>query len=214
MGAHENYLTQTHPTQFTELILPFLVTRIYGGAGGIEWPSGNFVASVRSLAMEQPTGGSTTENRAIHSTSRDEHHMGDRQGQYRYHLILGDGHRSQFNTALQFGATALAIKAVQHDRRLKDELREQGWAPSEPWVATLRQFNQLQPASRQLAIDPRVVQTQTIYLEAAKRYAKNLGHDCPAWIPRLLRDWELTLAAFTKIDRVWLSRAPRCLREV
>ena len=101
-GAHENYFVERIPSEFADEILPFLVTRIYAGAGGIEFPTGRFVAGVRPLFMMQTTEGSTTEreSRAIHSTCREEHHMGSCSDRFRYHLICADAHRSQVHRAL------------------------------------------------------------------------------------------------------------------
>jgi hypothetical protein len=203
-GAHENYLVEQHPTQFTELILPFLVTRLYGGAGGIEFPSGNYLAAVRPICMELHTGGSTTYSRAIHSTCRDEHHMGQAPTRFRYHLILGDGHRSQFNLALQFGATALALKAVFHDRALRQELAGSPAFRSGNWVELLQRFNLLQQAGGELRIDPIVIETQQVYLNAATRYVESL-EAVPSWAPETLRDWEATLRAWERLDRAWLA---------
>ena len=203
-GAHENYLVEQHPTQFTDLILPFLVTRLYGGAGGIEFPSGNYLAAVRPICMELHTGGSTTYSRAIHSTCRDEHHMGLAPSRFRYHLILGDGHRSQFNLALQFGATALALKAVFHDRVLRQELAGLTRFQSGNWVELLQRFNLLQRPGEELRIDPIVIETQRMYLHAANRYVQSL-EAIPSWAPETLRDWEATLNAWERLDRAWLA---------
>jgi hypothetical protein len=202
-GSHENYMVEQHPTAFTDAILPFLVTRLYGGAGGVHSSSG-FVAGVRSTSMELATGGSTTYSRAIHSTSREEHHMGRVNNRFRYHLILGDGHRCQFNTALQFGATALALKAVIYDKQLRKELAKLAAFNSPDWVALLHRFNVLQQPGGRLLIDPVVVETQRLYLEGARRYAERLS-EAPGWIPELLQDWDDTLNAWAALDRPWLA---------
>lgn len=204
-GDHENYLVDRHPSAFTEEMLPFLVTRLYGGAGGVCYPSGRFVASVRATRMEAAAGGGTTDARAVHSLSREEHHMGPTPTRYRYHLILGDGHRSHFNWALQLGATALAIKAATTDPQLRRELALLRGDFSPDWITTLRQVNVLERAGRPLAIHPLVVRTQRLYLEGARRWAARLDPP-PAWIPRLLGDWEQALRAFDQLDRVWLAR--------
>lgn len=204
-GAHENYLTEVHPVELRELMLPFLVTRIYGGAGGIEFPSGAFLAAARPKRMELATGGGTTECRAIHSTAREEHHMGCNPSRFRYHLILGDGHRSHFNVALQFAATALAIKAVIYDRQLADDvakLKRKLQRPS--WVATLRRLNRLAEPGRPVKVDPLVIDTQRIYLAAAARYADQLKNP-PEWMARALIDWEQTLDAYERNDLPWLA---------
>jgi hypothetical protein len=180
------------------------VTRIYGGAGGIESPCGNFLAAVRPLCMQHATGGSTTKDRAIHSTCREEHFMGRSPDQYRYHLILGDGHRSHFNMALQFGATALAIKAVCHDRQLKRHLAKMKMWPAKNWVKLLNRLNVLQKPGQALKIDPLIVDTQRVYLDAARRYVEMLD-EVPGWIPETLQDWEDTLSAMERMDRQWLD---------
>lgn len=202
-GSHENYMVEQHPTAFTDLVLPFLITRLYGGAGSVLL-NGAFVAGVRATAMELATGGSTTYSRAIHSTSREEHHMGRVSNRFRYHLILGDGHRCQFNTALQFGATALALKAIIHDRQLRKDLARLNPFPGQDWVAHLHRLNVLQQPKGELCIDPVIVETQRIYLEAARRYVERLDHP-PGWIPELLQDWDDMLTALADLDRPWLA---------
>lgn len=205
-GSHENYLTEQHATTFTEAILPFLVTRLYAGAGGIEYPSGNYLLGVRPVRMELATGGGTTESRAIHSTARDEHHMGGQPQRFRYHLILGDGHRSQFNLALQFGATALALKALFFVPGFREEVARLDLPRHGDWVATLHEFNRLATPQRELAIDPQVIRVQRKYLEGARRYVDLLPGGPPEWVPRTLHDWEQTLAALERMDRPWLSQ--------
>ncbi|MBN1852626.1 MAG: proteasome accessory factor PafA2 family protein [Pirellulales bacterium] len=204
-GSHENHMTERHPSEFGEMILPFLTTRIYAGAGGIVYPSGQFLAAVRPIRMEMATGGGTTECRAIHSTAREEHHMGPDPQFYRYHQILGDGHRSQFNLALQFGATALALKAIFFDRKLRRALKQiAAFPPKDSWVALLRRLNVLASDGGPLCIDPLIPKTQQIYLDAAHRYANSL-REVPDWIPGILRDWEQTLIALKQMNRPWLA---------
>jgi hypothetical protein len=204
-GAHENYLIEKHPLELTELILPFLVTRIYGGAGGVRYPSGEFLAGVRPLSMEMAIGGGTTRQRAIHSTAREEHHVGGAKGMFRYHQILGDGHRSQFNQALQFGATALALKAAIYDKKLPARLRALGFPPPDDrWVALLKKLNVLAKPGCPLTIDPLIVKTQREYCEAARRVVATFV-EVKSWIPRLLQDWSDFNSALERIDRNWLA---------
>lgn len=203
-GDHENYLVEQHPSSFTDAILPFLVTRIYGGAGGVHYPSAKFLAAVRPICMTLATGGGTTEMRAIHSTARDEPHMGPSPDGHRYHLILGDGHRSHFNLALQFGATALTVKAILFDNKLRREVDKLRREFSDDWVGTLQRLNVLAKPGEGLCIDPLIVKTQRVYLEGARRYAASLD-DPPDWIGRLLDDWQTTLSAYERLDRAWLS---------
>ncbi|MCO6456010.1 MAG: proteasome accessory factor PafA2 family protein [Pirellulaceae bacterium] len=203
-GDHENHLVEQHPTTFADRILPFLVTRIYHGAGGIHHPSGNYLAAVRPVCMELATGGGTTSHRAIHSTAREEHHMGGSPSRFRYHLILGDGHRSHFNLALQFGATALALKAVLFDRQLARDLTLLRSELPADWVAALRMFNLLAAPGGPPQVHPLVIKIQRVYLEAAERYVAALEQP-PDWTHRTLHDWRATLDAFQRMDRGWLA---------
>ncbi len=206
-GTHENYLIDGPAKDLADLTLPFLVTRLYGGAGGVFFPTAEFLAGTRPIAMELATGGHTTGNRAIYSTCREEHHMGPHPTQRRLHLIVGDGHRSQFNLALQLGATSLALKAIQSDRelgvRLKNvKLRRRG----ENWVRALQRLNKLASPGKPPRVDPSVVEVQRIYLDAARRSVASMS-DPQDWMPRILEDWQLTLDAYERSDRDWL--APR-----
>ena len=206
-GTHENYLIDGPAQDLADLTLPFLVTRLYGGAGGVLFPTAEFLAATRPLAMELATGGHTTGNRAIYSTCREEHHMGPRPKGRRLHLILGDGHRSQFNLALQFGATSLALKAIQSDPELaaqlgKVKLQRRG----ESWVGTLQRLNKLARPGKPPRVDPSVVEVQRIYLDAARRWVASIS-DPQDWMAQILEDWELTLDAYERADRSWL--APR-----
>jgi hypothetical protein len=205
-GAHENHLVEKHPSEFTDLIMPFLVTRIYAGAGGIRFPSGDFVAGVRPLCMKNATGGCTTRDRAIHSTAREEHHVGTSKKLFRYHQILGDGHRSHWNLATQFGATALALKAVVFDPKLRADLQAIGAFPParDNWVGLLKRLNRLATPGIPLAIDPLVVQTQRVYVESGRRISDAFS-ERPPWIPRLLTDWSDMLDAMERLDRPWLA---------
>ena len=204
-GTHENYLIDGPAQDLADLTLPFLVTRLYGGAGGVLSPSADFLAGTRPLAMDLPTGGHTTGNRAIYSTCREEHHMGPRPRQRRLHLILGDGHRSQFNLALQFGATSLALKAIQWDPELGAQLKNvRLQRRGESWVGTLLRLNKLASPGEPPRVDPSVVEVQRIYLEAARRSVAAMS-DPQDWMPRILEDWQLTLDAYERSDRLWLA---------
>jgi hypothetical protein len=131
--------------------------------------------------------------------------MGKTRSRYRYHLILGDGHRSQFNLALQFGATALALKAIFHDTKIYEDLAGLWQLPLRgSWVGTLQQLNVLASPGRPIRVHPLVVKTQRIYLEGAKRFHEALDAP-PDWIARTLLHWEVTLDAMERMDRAWLS---------
>ena len=204
-GTHENYLIDRPALSLVDLAMPFLVTRIYGGAGGVLCPTGEFLAGVRPLAMELETGGGTTGNRAIYSTCREEHHQGPSPRGQRLHLILGDGHRSQFNLALQVGATALVLRAIQLGQvRPRDvravKLRRAG----EGWVDTLRRLNKLADPGEIPRVDPSVVAMQRIYLDAARR-AVDATDQPDTWMRGILEAWQRTLDAYDRSDTSWLA---------
>lgn len=203
-GSHENYLVEQHPWEFGDLIVPFLATRIYAGAGGVEYPSGNFLAGVRPTAMVHDVGGGTTSGRAVHSTARDEPLMGPCRDRYRYHLIVGDGHRCQFNLALQFGATALVVKAIAADPRLPHDVAAIRQVVRGPWLNKLRQFNVLATPSKPPRVHPQVIAIQRVYLAACERFVRSRS-DLPEWVPRLIDDWRATLEALERLDLDWLA---------
>jgi hypothetical protein len=205
-GAHENFLVTAPPLSFTRQILPFLVSRFYAGAGAVQFPSARFLAGVRPEFMEQDIGGNTTGHRAIHSTCREEHHVGSLEGLYRYHPIIGDGHRSQFNLALQLGATALALQAICGDADFDRHLsRLPPLATDGSWLRALRAFNVLAEPGAAPRVHPAALGIQNVYLEASRSFAAR-QEASPEWAPRLLDEWQATLDAAARGDDEWLSR--------
>ena len=122
---------------------------------------------------------------------------------FRYHLILADGHRSMYNTALLFGSSALAWKAMLHDCRLPRSLPRLD-SHGSGWVEILRALNRLAMPGRPPRVNPLVIATQRAFLEAAGRFAGGLS-PAPPWVPRVLRDWSDTLDAMQHDDRPWLA---------
>ncbi len=205
-GSHENYFVEQRPETFGAAILPFLASRLFGGAGGVHFPSGRFLAGARPVFLELDSGGETVRHRALHSTARHESLTAGAVPGFRYHLILGDGHRSPFNRALQFGATALALKAIFFDPGLAERVPAR---PSRPgptmWLAWMRRWNVLaRPGSPPRARESAVA-VQRVYLDGARRWADSVA-DLPAWVPRTLADWQQTLDALARDDRPWLAR--------
>jgi len=204
-GSHESYWVERHPSSLADAILPFLVTRIYAGSGGVVWPTGEFVAGVRPLFMTLDVGGGTTGQRAIHSTARNEPLMGSQPGGYRYHLLVGDGHRSQFSLALQLGTTALALRAIAFDPSLVEKipgLEEPGRCAF--WLSALRKFQRLAWPGQSPRVSPVAIRIQRIYLEGARRYTAATP-STPGWVHWALHAWESTLEAFEWNDQAWLS---------
>lgn len=204
-GTHENYMVERPPSKLSPLVVPFLATRVFAGAGAIRHPTGDFLASSRAEFMDLTVGGGTTHSRAIFSTAREEHLMGGRPARYRLHLIVGDGHRSHFNLALQVGATALALKAAIHDRELPESLQRRLGTPLGGCsLALLQTLNLLALPGERPLVRPLATDIQEIYLDAARRTAARLDA-APAWVPRILEDWQATLDAYRRDDRAWLA---------
>ncbi len=205
-GLHENYLIERPARELCERMLPFLATRVYAGSGGVLFPSGDYVASVRALFMERETDGNTTSARALFSTAREEHHMGPHTPFRRLHLICGDAHRSQFNLALVLGATALALKAVQQDGELPRRLeRIPVRKADENWIGVLRRLNHLGGPLDPPRVDPVALAVQRVYLESVERWVATLERPA-SWIPLILAAWQRTLKALEEGDREWLGR--------
>ncbi len=204
-GTHENYLIDVPANDIAPLAIPFLATRTYAGAGGVVFPTGELVAATRPLAIARETGGSTTHNRALFSTCREEHHMGPNPDRFRLHLIVGDGHRSHFNLALQLGATALALKAIQHTPNLARALRGIGARKrGEGWVKAMRRLNHLARPGEPPRVHPKAVEVQRVYLAAAREVVEEMSSPDP-WMADTLEAWQATLDAYDRTDLAWLS---------
>lgn len=204
-GTHENYLVDRHPPSFGHQFLPFLVSRVFAGAGALHWPSGRFLAGARPCFVGAALGWSTTHERPIHMIGREEHHTRLGSGLYRYHVITGDAHRSHVNLALVLASTVLAYKAICHDRRLHERARR--WlAPRTAWgwIRAMRALNVLSSRGRPPRVSPRAIAVQRVYLDGARRWADSLPEP-PAWVPRALALWARTLDAFEGDDREWLD---------
>lgn len=203
-GSHENYLVERHPKHFTANILPYLATRIYAGSGGIRFPSGEFVASVRVEFLSHDTGGNTTHDRALHSTCREESLMGRSAG-FRWHLISADGHVCQSNLALQSGTAWLAAKCAIFDPELPRDLQRLDWLPRvASWVRFAQHANRLASPGESPRVDPRVIDVQRIYLDSMRRF---VAETCVAeeWMPRILNQLQATIDAWQRNDIDWLA---------
>jgi hypothetical protein len=145
------------------------------------------------------------EGRALFSTARQEHHVGNRRGLYRCHLILGEGHRSQFSMAMHLGTTALALRAVEAlPGRVLPIPRHLGQDQSRFWLAAGRQFNRLADADGVVCFQPLVLDIQQFYLDLAADFVAMLT-DPPEWLARLLADWTETINRLRLRDEDWLA---------
>ena len=204
-GAHENYLVGTPAERLVDRGLPFLITRVFAGAGAIWAPTGEFLAGARLTSITTDTGGGTSDHRALFSTARQEHHAGGRSGYFRCHLILGDGHRSQFSQALHFGSTALVLRAIEaYPERVAPIPRRSGSDQARYWLAAARELNRLAMPGQPLRAHPVALNTQRFYLDLASDFVAGLDQR-PPWTDRLIRDWSESLDRIQEGDDDWLG---------
>jgi hypothetical protein len=204
-GSHENYLIGVPPKRVADRLLPFLVTRVFAGAGAVWAPTGEFLAGARMTTLARDVGGNTGDERALFSTAREEHLCGGQPGLYRCHLILGDGHRSHLSLALQLGATALVLRAVEClPNRVLPIPRDGRGDQSRFWLAAAKEFNRLAGPDGRLQVHPLVVDIQQFYLDLAADFVARLSAP-PAWTHRLLADWAEALVHLRAGDHDWLG---------
>jgi hypothetical protein len=201
-GTHENYLVRKPPADLADLLLPFLVTRIYAGSGGVVAATGEYVASVRLCFLETDVGGGTVSRRALFSLARNESHLPPRSGLERCHLILGDGHRSWFSWALHLGTTALVLHVLERQPALVRTLpRLPSLSQARFWLQAAATYNRLAKPGQPLSVHPLALEVQRYYLDLVRR---GLDADIP-WANRLLNDWQTVLDRIQANDTDWLQ---------
>ena len=178
-GAHENYLV-ARSLPFDDIVrflTTFLVTRqVFTGSGKVGAENGrppvDFQISQRADFFEERVGLETTLRRPIINT-RDEPH-GDPTLFRRLHVIIGDATRSEIQTYLKLGTTALLLAAVE-DRALPDELEL-----ADPVAATWQVSHDTRlSAPLQLADggSATAIELQQQYFEWLTKYAEAKGVD-------------------------------------
>ena len=90
------------------------------------------------------------------------------------------------------------------DRQLSEDLNRLSANVLRNSVALLQRLNRLTVAGEPWRVDAMVIDTQRLYLEAARRYVASLDTP-PPWMPRMLRDWDDTLTAWERLDHSWLA---------
>lgn len=206
-GSHENYFIRRPPASLVPAIVPFLATRLYAGSGGVT-ATGQFAASARMIYITRLSGGNTTHERALNGDSRNEPLTG-LAGCYRYHGIAADGHRSQWNLALQTGATWLVLQVLTHGPRAEARLASIVGPPTlRNWITRAKRYNVLQVGSRGPRVALQVIATQRTYHAEAAAFVARWPGDPPEWLPWVLEAWGATLDAWARGDVDWLAQ--RC----
>jgi len=117
-GCHENYLVTREGdfSKFTDVLIPFLVTRqIYAGAGKVLQSARGAAYSISQRAEHiwEGVSSATTRSRPIINT-RDEPHA-DAERFRRLHVIVGDSNMSEYSTFLKVGATSIMLRMLEED---------------------------------------------------------------------------------------------------
>ena len=205
-GFHENYLI-ARSTPFDEIVrqlTAFFVTRqIFTGSGKIGSENGrppvDYQITQRADFFEQEVGLETTLKRPIINT-RDEPHANAARYR-RLHVIVGDANRSEIQTFLKLGTTALVLDAIEDGAladaiELVDPVRDVWSVSHDP---TLRYSMETVRHGRLSALE-----IQWKYLTTVREYARATGVG-KTWI-EVLDEWERILV---DLEREPLSTADR-----
>ena len=193
-GAHENYLiSRTIPFgDIVRQLTAFFVTRqVFTGAGKVGSengrPQADFQITQRADFFEEEVGLETTLKRPIINT-RDEPHA-DASRYRRLHVIIGDANRSELQTFLKLGTTALVLDAIEdgalHDPVVLSRPVDAVWSVSHD--LTLGRVYDTCGGGHMTALE-----IQWWYFERVAAYARALGIT-PVW-ERVLAEWEQVLA--------------------
>ncbi|MBW3561254.1 MAG: proteasome accessory factor PafA2 [Actinobacteria bacterium] len=192
-GTHENYLVsrQVPFPHLVKQLIPFFVSRpVYVGAGRLGNEFGledvTYQLTQRADFFEVEVGLETTLKRPIINT-RDEPHA-DPDLYRRLHVINGDANLCEVATFLKVGTTALILSMIEDEA-----------APDPPLLAEpVRAFHQVShdlSCRATIALDDgtevTALEVQWHYLEAVKRYCKDLDLD-PVQA-EVLQRWEAVL---------------------
>ena len=192
-GAHENYLI-ARAVPFGDIVrqlTAFFITRqVFTGSGKVGAENGRpevgFQITQRADFFEEEVGLETTLKRPIINT-RDEPHA-DASRYRRLHVIIGDANRSELQTFLKIGTTALVLDAIE-DGVLADpivlaEPVDAVWSVSHD--RTLNQVYETIAGDRVTALD-----VQWWYFEKVANHARTLGV-APIW-EEVIDEWESIL---------------------
>lgn len=122
-GCHENYLVrrQANFARFTDVLVPFLITRQILVGAGMLTPSARgpvYSFAQRSDHIWESTSSATTRSRPIINT-RDEPHA-DAELYRRLHVIVGDSSMAEPTTLLKLGSTELVLQMIEAGVSLRE----------------------------------------------------------------------------------------------
>ncbi|MFM8237844.1 MAG: Pup--protein ligase [Actinomycetota bacterium] len=188
-GCHENYLVERDGdfSRFTDVIIPFLVTRqIYAGAGKLLPTAGGpvYCLSQRADHIWEGVSSATTRSRPIINT-RDEPHA-DAERYRRLHVIVGDSNMSEYATFLKTGTMALLLRVLEEDGRPWRDL-----SYDNP-IRAIREISHRMDCQKRIRLNNgreiSPIEMQLEYLERVQRFADRRG--LPPLEQRALEMWE------------------------
>ncbi|MFM7224674.1 MAG: Pup--protein ligase [Actinomycetota bacterium] len=187
-GCHENYLVERDGdfSRFTDVIIPFLVTRqIYAGAGKLLPTAGGpvYCLSQRADHIWEGVSSATTRSRPIINT-RDEPHA-DAERYRRLHVIVGDSNMSEYATFLKTGTMALLLRVLEEDGRPWRDL-----SYDNP-IRAIREISHRMDCQKRIRLNNgreiSPIEMQLEYLERVQRFADRRG--LPPLEQRALEMW-------------------------
>ena len=207
-GHHSNHLVPCLPGRLAPLMTPFLATQIFAGSGGPRLDNRTWVATARSVFLEQESGGGTMSRRALASTARDEPLSPDpvRYG-YRFHAIHGDAHVEPLSRVLAAGTLALALRAATWYPEQLPPLPRVKSAPGRAafWMRVNRRANALGPWEGPLTVEPFVAAVQRRYLDLVDRMLSDWPA-APGWASHVAAAWDAVVSSLERGDGGGLLR--------
>jgi len=196
-GCHENYAIRLAPAALLPGMVPFLATRhLLAGNGRIDH-RGRVLFSSRAVVMHQITGGSTTAERALYSTCRQEPLMSRGPFAHRLHLICGDTLASQLGEFLKVATTALVLAWLQREPHGAADLGHP--CP----LRLLKTANILWRPNGRLHISRTALAVQRAYCTRVGQFVDH-APDLPLWCREAVVHWDRTLSEL-KHDPLSLS---------
>jgi hypothetical protein len=185
-GCHENHAIRLPAMDLYRGMVPFLATRhLLTGNGRID-RLGRVLFSTRAPMMTQLSGGSTTSQRALFSTCRQEPLITSGPFTGRLHLICGDSLRSQLGEYLKVATTALVLAWLQRAPHAADDL----WHPCP--LRLLQTANVLWRPSGRLHISRTALRLQWSYWTRIVNFVQRTP-DLPSWCGEAVTLWGQTL---------------------
>jgi hypothetical protein len=186
-GCHENYAIRVAPMALMPGMVPFLATRhLMAGNGRLDH-RGRVLFSSRAVVMHQVNGGSTTSQRALYSTCRQEPLMTRGPFSHRLHLICGDALASQLGEFLKVATTALVLAWLHREPHGADDLSQR--CP----IRLLKSANLLWRPPGRLHISRRALAVQRAYCTRVGKFVAR-APDLPLWCGETIAHWDRTLS--------------------